>query len=147
MNILELARIWISPDVQNHAVTDSEGREHTFAVASAGVGKTLRAVRQDWFLRYPNLPDVHAVVSWADTEHHEGTIYRAANFRETGQSGGSMHGSRQRPTGGRDQLNADYSHVKTRFLYRFPRPLTEREKQRLLTLGGRPAQLSLFGGT
>jgi hypothetical protein len=131
MNILELARVWISPDVQGGEVVGSDGRSHSFSLATCAVGKTLRAVRQDWFRKYPHMPDIHAVVSWADTVHHEGTIYRAANFVESGVSGGAMHGNRVRPNGGRDQWNTDYAHVKTRFLYRFDGPISEGEKRRL----------------
>jgi hypothetical protein len=145
MNILELARMWISPDLQNRRVVDSRGRDHSVAVSSAAVGKTLRVVRQDWFRKYPGLPDIYAVVSWADTVHHEGTVYRAANFSEQGRSGGTMHGSRTRHNGGRDQMNPDYSHVKTRFLYKFAGPLADREKRRIAVAVGQSEQLQLFG--
>jgi hypothetical protein len=117
MNIAELARMWVSPDVQEIQVCDRKGRNHSLPIASCAMGSALRVVASDWRRRYPHLPDIRAVVSWADNAHHEGTIYRAANFREMGKSGGSMHGNRQRPNGGRDQHNVDYAHVKTRFLY------------------------------
>jgi hypothetical protein len=131
MNILELARVWISPDVQGIQTVGSDGRNHSFSMATCAVGRSLRAVRQDWFLKYSHMPDIHAVVSWADTVHHEGTIYRAANFVESGVSGGSMHGNRVRKNGGRDQWNSDYAHTKTRFLYSFDAPLSEKEKERI----------------
>ena len=69
-----------------------------------------------------------ACVSWADDEHHEGTIYRAANFEEVGKSGGSLHGNATRPNGGRDQLNKDYAHVKTAFIHHYKRSLSEAQK-------------------
>ena len=144
MNLLELARIWISPDVQDSHVCDSSGQPHALAVASCAVGKSLRRVRQDWFSKYPNMPDIYAVVSWADTTHHEGVIYRAANFRDQGASGGAMHGNRQRDNGGRDQWNVDYAHVKTRFLYSHVKPLSERDKERLLEGDKKGRQLRLF---
>jgi len=144
MNILELARIWLSPDVQGQQLKDSQGRVHATSAASCGVGKALRRVRQDWYKKYPHMPDIYAVVSWADTEHHEGTIYRAANFGEMGRSGGSMHGNRQRPNGGRDQWNVDYAHVKTRFIYHFKKLLTQSQKERLLPPKKGLAQLKLF---
>lgn len=144
MNILELARLWISPDVQGSAVVGSDGRSHSFSLATCAVGKSLRAVRQDWFRKYPHMPDIHAVVSWADTVHHEGTIYRASNFIESGISGGSMHGNRVRPNGGRDQWNTDYAHVKTRFLYRFNGPITDGEKKRLKKAAGVAAKQMSF---
>lgn len=131
MNLLELARMYLVPRVQEIMTVDSQGRQHAFAVASCAVGKALRQCRQDWFLRYPHLPDIHAVVSWADTAHHEGVVYRATNFREVGVSGGSFHGNTRRPNGGRDQLNPDYLHVKRAFLYEYRRPLSPTQKARL----------------
>lgn len=131
MNLLELARLWISPDVQGRVVRDSNGKAHSLTVASAAVGKALRVVRQDWYRKYPNLPDVRAIVSWADTVHHEGVIYRAANFKLMGQGGGSLHGNTRRPNGGRDQTNPDYKHVKSVFLYRFDSPLRSCEKRHI----------------
>lgn len=142
MNLLELARMWIDPTVQGLTTTDRHGQEHTFSVVSCAVGKALRRVRQDWHVKYPNLPDVYAIVSWADTVHHEGTIYRAANFREVGRSGGALHGKARRPNGGRDQANPDYLHDKLAFLYEYPRPLSERDKERARLKVG--LQLSLF---
>jgi len=128
MNLLELARMWLDPAVQGMTVVDSNGEEHAFAVATCAVGKSLRRLRQDWHGKYPHLPDVLAVVSWADQEHHEGTIYRAANFREVGESGGSFHGKALRRNGGHDQLNEDYLHVKTAFVYEFKSALSRRRK-------------------
>ncbi len=130
MSLLELARMWLDPAVQGIKIVDSRGREHAFAVATCAVGRSLRRVREDWHGKYPHLPDALAVVSWADQEHHEGTIYRAANFREVGVSGGSLHGNTYRRNGGHDQLNADYLHLKTAFLYEFKRRLSEDRKSR-----------------
>lgn len=144
MNVLELARLWLSPDIQNHKLKDSGGNSHAVSVASCAVGKALKKVRQDWFGKYPHLPDILVVVSWADKEHHEGTIYKASNFVEEGTSGGTMHGNRQRPNGGRDQYNLDYAHVKSRYLYSFRRPLTDSQKKRILAERCRFHQLELF---
>jgi hypothetical protein len=130
MNLLELARLWISPTVQGLEVVSKDGRHHALSVASCALAEALRRIRYDWYLKYPDLPDVDAVVSWADTLHHEGTIYRAANFRLMGESGGSLHGKRRRPNGGRDQLNPDYRNIKTLFLFRYPKRLSTKEKGR-----------------
>lgn len=124
MNLIELARVWLDPDVQGEKVIDSAGKEHSLSIGTCAVGKALRRIRQDWHGKYPHLPHIRAAVSWADDVHHEGTIYRAANFREVGKSGGSMHGNTTRRNGGRDQLNPDYLHPKSAFLYEFKRPLT-----------------------
>lgn len=128
MNLIELARMWLDPSVQGDRVVGSDGQEHAFAVGTCAVGKALRQIRQDWHGKYPHLPDILACVSWADDVHHEGTIYRAANFREVGKSGGSLHGSTLRPNGGHDQLNPDYLHPKTAFLFEFTRPLAESQR-------------------
>jgi len=145
MNLLELARLWISPSVQGHKVNASEGREHSLSVATCAIGKALRVVRQDWYRKYPKLPDVLAVISWADTVHHEGTIYRAANFQNMGEGGGSLHGNRQRPNGGKDQLNPDYKHIKTVFLYKFQDRLKDFQKREIdLHRTVESPQLSIF---
>ena len=124
MNLLELARMWVDPKVQGTTVVDSDGREHAFSVATCAVGKALRVAREDWGAKYPQLPEISAVVSWADTVHHEGTIYRAANFRFVGQSGGTYHGSTLRKNGGHDQMNEDYTHIKHAFIYEYAKPRT-----------------------
>jgi hypothetical protein len=128
MNLVELARMWLDPAVQGERVIDSEGKDHSFSVGTCAVAKALRRIRQDWHGKYPHLPEIMASVSWADDVHHEGTIYRASNFREVGKSGGALHGSASRPNGGHDQLNADYLHQKTAFLFEFSRPLSDQQK-------------------
>jgi hypothetical protein len=119
MNLLELARLWINPAVQGGTVVDSNGQQHASAIATCAVGRSLRRIRADWQGKYPHLPKVLAVVSWADLERHEGTIYRASNFREVGKSGGRSHGGTERINGGRYYNHTDYSHSKATFLYNF----------------------------
>lgn len=148
MNLLELARLWISPTVQKKFVSDTKGRKHALSIASCAMGKALRSAQKDWYAKYPKLPDILAIVSWADTMHHEGKIYRAANFKEMGTSGGSLHGNRRRNNGGKDQLNPDYKHVKTVFLYKFKSALSNREKKRREeSMSPISGQLSIFSLT
>lgn len=125
MNLIELARMWLHPNVQGMKVIDSQGKEHTFAVGTAAVGAALRRIRGDWHGKYPHLPLISACVSWADDVHHEGTIYRASNFKEVGKSGGSLHGTAKRKNGGRDKANPDYVHPKSAFLFEYSKPLTD----------------------
>ncbi len=147
MNLIELARMWLSPDVQGKFVEGSDGRAHAVSVASCAVGNSLRRAQRDWYTKYPNLPDVLAVISWADNVHHEGTIYKACNFLEKGQSGGSTHGNRARPNGGRDQLNSDYIHTKTTFLYPYKDRLSDAEKRKISVLPkAEKRQIELFKG-
>jgi hypothetical protein len=145
MNAVELARMWLSPDVQGKIIKDSNGRSHALSVASCAVGQSLKRIQKDWYAKYPKLPDVLAVVSWADNVHHEGVIYKACNFIEKGTSGGSTHGNRARPNGGRDQLNPDYIHTKTAFLYPYSGRLSDSIKQKINDLPRtRTTQLRLF---
>ena len=45
---------------------------------------------------------------------------RSSNFKETGKSGGNLHGTgTKRKEGGYYRLNKDFRHIKTRFLYKF----------------------------
>ena len=83
------------------------------------MGKSLRRIRKDWKEKYPSLPEVDAIVSWSEDERHKGTIYRSSNFKETGKSGGNLHGTgTKRKEGGYYRLNKDFRHIKTRFLYK-----------------------------
>lgn len=133
MNLIELARLWVDPNVQGQRVVDSDGQEHSLAISTCAIGAALRQIRQDWHGKYPHLPMIEACVSWADDEHHEGTVYRASNFVEVGKSGGCLHGNAHRSNGGKDQLNEDYRHIKTAFIYRFRRQLTASQKATALT--------------
>jgi hypothetical protein len=127
MNLIELARMWLHPSVQGLTVLDSKGVEHTFAVGTAAVGAALRRIRNDWHGKYPHLPLISACVSWADDVHHEGTIYRASNFKEVGKSGGSLHGTAKRKNGGSDKANPDYIHPKSAFLFEYQKVLTDKQ--------------------
>lgn len=122
MELLELARLWMAPKYQGHFVVDRRGKTHRLCLASCAVARALKRCQRDWHSKYPRLPQVRAVVSWADMEHHEGTIYRAANFTEVGLSGGRLHGHAQRRNGGHDKLHSDYLHKKRAFVYPFDNP-------------------------
>jgi len=120
MKLLELARLWINPSVQNLTYEDRNGKSHSLPVASCAMGKSLRRIKKDWYMKYPNLPGIDAIVSWSDDIRHKGTIYKSSNFQETGKSGGNLHGTgTKRKDGGYYRLNKDFRHIKTRFLYKF----------------------------
>lgn len=127
MNLIELARLWLDPRIQRETMIDHAGQKHSLSVASNAISRSMRRIRQDWHGKYPHLPQIRACVAWADTTLHKGTIYRAANFREMGLSGGATHGDSSRPNGGRDHVHQDYLHRKRTFLYEFTKPLTHQQ--------------------
>ena len=100
MKLLELARLWIHPSVQNLFYKDRNGKSHSLPVASCAMGKSLRRIKKDWYMKYPNLPEIDAIISWSDDKLHKGTIYKASNFKMTGKSGGNIHGSGKRKDSG-----------------------------------------------
>ena len=119
MKLLELARLWIHPSVQNLTTEDRYGKTNSLSVASCAMGKSIKRVQEDWYMKYPNLPKIDAVISLSDDKKHMGTIYKSSNFKVTGKSGGNSHSAGKRKDGGNHIHHKDYKNVKTRFLYRF----------------------------
>ena len=119
MKLLELARLWINPSVQNLTYEDRNGKSHSLPVASCAMGKSIKRVRNDWEMKYPNLPGIDAIVSWCDDTRHEGTIYKSSNFKVAGKSGGNSHGAGKRKVSGNYIPRKDFKNIKTRFLYNF----------------------------
>lgn len=96
--LLNLARVWLSPDVQHGGRlarpelmpgvpghTDRKGVYWPY-VASWAIGQALRRVGFDYLAAHPpcfvEQPyQIGAVLSYCDTRLHRGTIYRAAGFR------------------------------------------------------------------
>jgi hypothetical protein len=77
--ILDLARVWIHPDLQRPGL----------CVFSQMVSQVLRRVQQDWLEHhppyYPDLPyDVLLIISYCELAHHDGTSYRASGFTRLG---------------------------------------------------------------
>ena len=62
MNLLELARLWIHPSVQNLNYEDRNGKSHSLSIASCAMGKSIKRVKTDWYIKYPNLPKIDAVL-------------------------------------------------------------------------------------
>ena len=119
MNLLELARLWIHPSVQNLNYEDRNGKSHSLSIASCAMGKSIKRVKTDWYMKYPNLPKIDAIISWSDDKRHKGTIYKSSNFKVTGKSGGNSHGNGKRKDSGNYLPHKDFKNVKTRFLYKF----------------------------
>jgi hypothetical protein len=120
MNLLKLARLWINPSVQNLSYEDRNGKSHSLSVASCAMGKSIKRVKTDWYMKYPNLPKIDAVISWSDDKRHKGTIYKSSNFKVSGKSGGNSHGNGKRKDSGNYIPHKDFRNIKTRFLYKFP---------------------------
>ena len=75
---LSLARLWLHDDLPHNSET-------------VVIAKALRMVQRRWLEvhppRYLDEPyHVRVILSYADTRYHQGTIYRAANFREDGRT-------------------------------------------------------------
>lgn len=64
--LFELSRLCISPDIQ----------KEEYNITSWFVSRCIRKFRKD--------ADVRAILSYADSAHHTGTIYRACNFKYYG---------------------------------------------------------------
>jgi len=120
MKLLELARLWIHPSVQNLNYEDRNGKSHSLSIASCAMGKSIKRVKTDWYMKYPNLPKIDAVISWSDDKRHKGTIYKSSNFKVSGKSGGNSHGNGKRKDSGNYIPHKDFRNIKTRFLYKFP---------------------------
>lgn len=75
--VLCLSRLWLHDDLPRNSET-------------CVIAKALKMVQERWLEvhppRYIDEPyHVLKVISYADTRYHQGTIYRAANFRESGR--------------------------------------------------------------
>jgi len=66
--LFELSRLCIHPDTQ----------QGEYNITSWFVSKAIKRLRKD--------TEVKAIISYADSEYHNGTIYRACNFRYCGLS-------------------------------------------------------------
>lgn len=76
--ILSLARLWLHDDLPRNSET-------------CVIAKALKLVQHRWLeIHPPRFPDqpyhIRKIISYADTRFHLGTIYKAANFRETGRT-------------------------------------------------------------
>lgn len=74
--VLSLSRLWLHDNLPRNSETVT-------------ISKALRMVQRRWLeVHPPRFPDepyhIRKVISYADTRYHTGTIYRAANFRESG---------------------------------------------------------------
>ena len=71
--LFELSRLCIHPDTQ----------QGEYNITSWFVSKAIKRLRKD--------TEVKAIISYADSDYHHGTIYRACNFRYCGLSEPKKH--------------------------------------------------------
>jgi hypothetical protein len=94
--ILDLARVWIHPQLQYH-----QSNGHSLAIFSRAVSRLwqptgkphqrLLRLQEDWLdhhpPRFPHLPyHIRILISYCQLEHHDGTGYKAAGFKSIGLS-------------------------------------------------------------
>lgn len=75
--VVSLARLWLHDDLPHNSETCT-------------IAKAIRLIQRRWLEvhppRDPNKPyHIRKIISYANTRFHDGTIYRAANFRECGR--------------------------------------------------------------
>lgn len=110
--VLSLSRLWLHDALPRNSET-------------CVIAKALRMVQRRWLEVHPprflNDPyHVRKIISYADTRHHVGTIYRAANFRESGRT---ISQKRHKNTRGEGMGDAEL----IRFVYDLEQPRWEFE--------------------
>ena len=108
--VLMLSRLWLNDLLPKNSET-------------CVIAKSLKLVQERWLKVHPprflNEPyHILKIISFADTHYHEGTIYKAANFRRTGETV-----SRRKHRGTRG-VGSD-GHRLVRFVYDLPHPKWE----------------------
>jgi hypothetical protein len=78
--ILNLARVWLDPRLQK------DGTDFVAHAASWAIGQALRVVGYDFLWHRPPVwmsepYEIRDVLSYNDVSIHQGTLYRASNFR------------------------------------------------------------------
>ncbi len=85
--------------------------------ASCAIGKSLRRVQSDWMRMFNDSKLPRLVVSWSDTEYHEGTVYKASNFQWLRRTKGSPPGNTATSKRGARAQHGDYVHDKDCWIY------------------------------
>lgn len=105
--VLSLSRLWLHDSLPKNSET-------------CVIGKAMKLVQRRWLdvhpPRYLDQPyHIRKIISYADTRFHEGTIYRAANFRESGRTvSQKRHKNSRGPGMGKTEL--------IRFIYDLKKP-------------------------
>ena len=101
--LVEFARMWLKSNITHSA--------------SCAIGKTLRSLKKDWTRRFPDAKPLQLVVSWSDTTRHEGTVYKAANFKWHRCTKGGGVGNTKNSKRGARVSHSDYDHDKDCWVY------------------------------
>jgi hypothetical protein len=103
--VLSLARLWLHDDLPRNSET-------------VVIAKAIKLVQARWLEvhppRYAGPYHIRKIISYADTRHHRGTIYRAANFREVGRTVSQARHHNSRGPGQESELIC--------FVYDLPEP-------------------------
>ncbi len=109
--VLSLARLWLHDDLPHNSET-------------VVIAKALKLVQRRWLeIHPPRFPDqpyhVRKVISYADVgAGHQGTIYKAANFRCVGRTVSAPRHKNTRGTGGFDLICYIYDLPEPRWTWR-----------------------------
>lgn len=114
--LVEFARLYLHSNIP-----------HT---ATCAIGQTIRRIKEDWAVSFPDAKPIRLVVSWSDTTRHKGTIYKAANFQWVRKTKGAMVGDRnKRPAKTKEHgfvgarpRNSDYLRIKDCWVYWLEKP-------------------------
>lgn len=98
-SVVEFARMYLHSNIP-----------HT---ATCAIGQSLKRIKRDWAESFPDAKPLKLVVSWSDTVHHKGTIYKAANFQWLH----STHAPSRHHVKGDRSNHGDYHHDKDCWVY------------------------------
>jgi hypothetical protein len=119
--VLSLSRLWLHDDLPRNSET-------------VVIAKALRLVQARWLEVHPPVDwgqpyQVRKIISYSDCRYHQGTIYRAANFREVGRT---VAQSRHNNTRGAGMDGAEL----VCFIYDLPEPRTHGGVKQMVIFGG-----------
>lgn len=108
--VLNLSRLWLHDDLPKNGATCT-------------IAKSLKLVQRRWLEVHPpkllNEPyHVLKIISFCDLSLHQGTIYKAANFRLSGQTISHYRKNGKRGKGGRKMLRFIYDLKKPNWEYK-----------------------------
>ena len=76
--VLSLSRLWLHDDLPHNSET-------------VVIAKAMKMVQRRWLEVHPPVMwdqpyQIRKIISYSDTRYHQGTIYKAANFRQVGRT-------------------------------------------------------------